>query len=370
MIIGVPKEIKNNEYRVGLVPGGVRELVEHGHGVIVEKAAGNGAGIADAEYLSCGAEIVSTASEVYRHAELIIKVKEPQESEFELLRPDQVLFTFLHLAPAPELTQKLLESKIIGIAYETVQLEDKSLPLLSPMSEIAGKISVQVGAHFLEKQNGGRGVLLGGTPGVRPARVVVLGGGEVGTNAARTALGMGAHVTILDVNRNRLRYLDEILTGNPVLLLADSLNVEQSVLEADLVIGAVLVPGAKAKKLVTRDMVSRMKNGAVMVDVAIDQGGCFETSRPTSFDDPVFNVDGVLHYCVANIPGCVSRTSTFALTGATFPYITKLANLGYMLALKQDSALRKGLNIFRGKLTNKLVSDSLGIEYTSFEENY
>jgi len=368
MIVGVPKEIKNNEYRVAVVPSGVRTLVENGHHVLVQKSAGEGAGISDSEYLAAGASIVPVAEAVFQKAEMIVKVKEPLLPEYPLLREGQILFTFLHLAPARELTEALLKQKVIGIAYETVQLEDESLPLLIPMSEIAGKLSIQIGAHYLEKENGGRGVLLGGVPGVRAAEIAIIGGGTVGLNAAKIALGMGAHVTIIDISLNKLRYLDDILAGRLNLLVSDTENIENSVINADLVIGAVLVPGARAKKLVTRSMVSRMKKGSVIVDVAIDQGGCIETSVPTTFDNPVFTIDGVIHYCVTNMPGSVARTSALALTSATAPYAVKLANLGYREALRRDVALRKGLNVFEGKLINKEVADALKMEFTSYEE--
>ncbi len=367
MIVGVPKEIKNNEYRVSVAPSGVRSLVENGHKVFVQKSAGEGAGISDAEYLAAGAGIRPVAESVFKESQMIVKVKEPLPEEYKLLQKDQVLFTYLHLAPAPELTLALLEQQIIGIAYETVQLDNGSLPLLTPMSEVAGKLSIQAGAHYLEKENGGRGVLLGGVPGVRGAEVVIIGGGTVGLNAAKIALGMGAHVTIIDISLDRLRYLSDVLAGNLSLLVSNSENIENAVLNADLVIGALLVPGSKAKKVVTRDMVSRMKKGSVIVDVAIDQGGCFETSRPTTFDNPVFMIDGVIHYCVTNMPGSVARTSTFALTNATCPYMVKLANLGYKVAMREDIALRKGLNVFEGKLTNRAVADALGMEYVPYD---
>jgi alanine dehydrogenase len=367
MIVGVPKEIKNNESRVAMVPSGVRSMVENGHRVIVQKGAGEGAGITDAEYLASGASIKPSAKSVFKEAEMIVKVKEPLPPEYKMLPPGQILFTYLHLAPALELTRAILEQKIIGIAYETVQLPNLSLPLLTPMSEIAGKLSVQVGAHYLEKENGGRGVLLGGVPGVRGAEVAIVGGGTVGLNAAKIALGMGAHVTIIDISLERLRYLADVLGGNLTLLAANSENIEIAATNADLLVGSLLVPGARARKVITRAMISRMKKGSVIVDVAIDQGGCVETSKATTFDHPVYEVNGVTHYCVANMPGCVARTSTFALTNATTPYALKLANLGYQAALREDSALRKGMNVMAGKLTNKPVAEALGIEYTEFE---
>jgi alanine dehydrogenase len=367
MIIGVPKEIKNSEYRIGLVPSGVRVLQENGHRVLVEKSAGEGAGIADAEFLLAGAVLKDSAEEVFSEAEMIVKVKEPQPREYPLLRENQILFTYLHLAPAPELTRALLERKIVGIAYETVQLDSGSLPLLTPMSEIAGKLSIQMAARYLEKENGGSGVLMGGVPGVKPANVIIIGGGTVGLNAAKVALGMGANVTILDTNLDRLRYLSDILDGKINLLSSNIENVENTVIGADVVVGAVLVPGARAKKMVTRNLVSRMRSGSVIVDVSIDQGGCVETSHPTSFDRPVFKVDGVIHYCVANMPGCVARTSTYALTNATFPYILELANLGRDKAMQKDPALRKGLNVFRGKLTSPPVAEAMGLALTPYE---
>jgi alanine dehydrogenase len=368
MIVGVPKEIKNNEYRVALVPAGVRSLVKNGHTVVIQKSSGDGAGISDSEYAAAGAKISPTADDIFKTADMIVKVKEPLPQEYKMLRKGQILFTYLHLAPAPELTRALLDQEIIGIAYETVQLDNGSLPLLTPMSEIAGKLSVQIGAHYLEKENSGSGVLLGGVPGVKPGNVTILGGGIVGMNAAKIALGMGAHVTILDISLEKLRYLDDILGDRITLLSSNSDNIEHTVNHADVVIGGVLMPGAKARKLITRQMISKMRKGSVMVDVAIDQGGCFETSVPTTFDKPVFMVDGVIQYCVANMPSGVSRTSTFALTNANFLYTLKIANLGYKEALRKDIPLRKGLNVFKGKLTNKPVADAVGIEYTPFEK--
>ncbi|MBN1191008.1 MAG: alanine dehydrogenase [Dehalococcoidales bacterium] len=367
MIIGVPKEIKNNEYRVALVPSGVRTMIENGHQVLVQNSAGEGAGITDAEYLAAGAKTVQSAKAIFIEAEMILKVKEPMPEEYNLLQRDQLLFTYLHLAPAPELTRALLKQHIIGIAYETVQTDNGSLPLLTPMSEIAGKLSVQVGAHYLEKENGGSGILLGGVPGVQPGNVVIFGGGTVGLNATKIALGMGAHVTLLDISLERLRYLDDILGGRITLLASNPDNIEQSLKNADLVIGGVLVPGARAKKLVTREMILQMKKGSVMVDVAIDQGGCFETSIPTCFDQPVFSIDGVIQYCVSNMPSCVARTSTFGLTNATFPYALKLANSGYEKALRNDIPLRRGLNVYKGKLTSQPVAEATGIEYIPYE---
>jgi alanine dehydrogenase len=367
VIIGIPREIKKNEHRVSMVPAGVRALVEKGHRVLVERSAGEGSGISDEEYLLAGAEMKDSAEAIFGEGELVVKVKEPIQAEWPLLNEGQILFTFLHLAPALELTKTLLEKGVIGIAYETVQLPDGSLPLLEPMSEIAGKVSVQVGACYLQKEYGGSGVLLGGVPGIRPGNVVIIGGGTVGTNAAKVALGMGTSVTILDINIERLRYLTDVLGGRLVTIASNKSNVEAALAEADLVVGATLIPGARAEKLVTRDMLAKMRRGSVLVDVAIDQGGCCETSRPTTHDNPVFYVDGVLHYCVENMPSAVSRSATFALTNATFPYVLKLAEMGYREALQTDETLKKGLNVYKGKLVYEPVAKSLGLQYTSLE---
>jgi len=367
MIIGVPKEIKHNEYRVALVPAGVRTLVEKGHKVLVEKAAGIDSGISDEEYLRAGALVKSSAKAIFGEAEMIAKVKEPLPQEWDLLNEGQVLFTYLHLAPAKELTKTLLQKKVIGIAYETVQLPDSSLPLLEPMSEIAGKLSIQAGAHYLQRENGGSGTLLGGVPGITAGNVVIIGGGTVGTNAARVALGMGASVTILDINIERLRYLTDILHGKLETVASNSSNIEASITEADLVIGATLIPGAKAEKLVKREMLSKMRPGSVLVDVAVDQGGCCETSTPTTHENPVFTVENVIHYCVTNMPSAVARSSTYALTNATFTYVLKLADLGYKEALRTDEPLRKGLNVYNGKLVSAPVAKSLGLQYTPLE---
>jgi alanine dehydrogenase len=367
MIIGVPKEIKNNEYRVALVPAGVRTLVENGHRVLVEQAAGEGSGIIDGEYSGVGAEIKKSAREVFDEAEMVVKVKEPLPQEYDYFHSGQILFTYLHLAPAKELTQALLKKNIIGIAYETVQLADGSLPLLEPMSEIAGKLSIQVGANYLQRENGGSGVLLGSVPGIKAGNVLIIGGGTVGANSAKVALGMGACVMIVDVNINRLRHLTDILEGKLVTMASNKSNIEALITDADLVVGATLKPGARADKLVTRDMLKKMRKGSVIVDVAIDQGGCCETSHPTTYDDPVFTIDGVLHYCVANMPAAVSRSSTFALTNVTFPYVLKLADMGCREALKNDSGLRKGVNVWRGNLVYEPVARSLGLPYTPLE---
>src|SRR5579872_1126590 len=321
MIIGVPKEVKDHETRVGLVPSGVTALREAGHEVLVESHAGEGSSLTDREYMQAGAHILENASEVWKRADLVVKVKEPQPSEYGFLRPGLTLFTYLHLAPLPELTDALVNAKVSAVAYETIREADGSLPLLTPMSEVAGRMAVQVGAQYLEAPNGGRGILLGGVPGVAPANVLILGGGVVGHNSAKMAVGLGAHVTLIDRNLNRLRELDDIYSSQIVTLASNSYTIRETIRQADLVIGCVLIPGASAPKLVRRDMISSMKRGAVVVDVAIDQGGCFETSRPTTHTDPVYYVDNVLHYCVSNMPAAVPHTSTFALTNATFPYL-------------------------------------------------
>jgi alanine dehydrogenase len=344
MTIGVPKEIKDHETRVGLVPSGVIALREAGHEVLVETHAGDGSSITDREYMQAGAAIIESAAEVWNRADLVVKVKEPQKAEYEFFRPGLILFTYLHLAPLPELTDRLLSSKVNGVAYETILESDYSLPLLTPMSEVAGRMAVQVGAQYLEKPNGGRGILLGGVPGVAPANVVILGGGIVGTNAAKIAIGMGAHVTIIDRNLNRLRQLDDIFGGEAVTLASNVWTISENLKTADLVVGAVLIPGASAPRIVRREMIATMKRGAVVVDVAIDQGGCFETSHATTHTEPVYFVDGVLHYCVSNMPAAVPHTSTFALTNATIPYLLELANYGLESACERHAALKKGVN--------------------------
>ena len=358
MIIGVPKEIKDNESRVGLTPAGVKALNEAGHKVLVETQAGAQSGFPDSEYQNAGAEIVGDAGYAWGKAEMVVKVKEPIASEYAYFREGLALFTYLHLAPLPTLTDTLLEAKVIGIAYETVRDREGILPLLMPMSEVAGRMSVQVGASYLEKERGGRGLLLGGVPGVPPAHVAILGGGVVGANAARIALGFGAKTTLIDVNLNRLRQLDDIFNGRLYTLASNSYNIAQATREADLVIGGVLIPGSTAPRLVTREMVSRMKPGAVIVDVAIDQGGCVETARPTSHSNPSFVVDGIVHYCVTNMPGAVPHTSTLALTNSTFPYVLRMANLGVRQALSRDPGLAEGLNAWLGKLTCRGVAES------------
>ncbi|MEO6830098.1 MAG: alanine dehydrogenase [Acidobacteriaceae bacterium] len=364
MIIGVPKEVKDHESRVGVTPAGVKALEEAGHKVLVETHAGELSAFTDDEYQAAGAEIVGSSHDVWRSADMVVKVKEPVEKEYGYFRDGLVLFTYLHLAPLPVLTGKLLEKKVIGIAYETIRDRAGTLPLLTPMSEVAGRMSVQVGAAYLEKERGGRGVLLGGVPGVPPGNVCVIGGGIVGTNAARIAMGMGAKVTIVDLNLNRLRELDDIFNGRVSTLASNSYNVTQAVREADLVIGGVLIPGAAAPKIVTRAMVAKMKKGAVVVDVAIDQGGCIETARPTTHSDPSYLVDGVVHYCVTNMPAAVPNTSTLALTNATFPYVMRLAQMGAKAAIQADSGLRDGVNTYNGVLTCKAVAESQGTEWT------
>ena len=365
MIIGVPKESKDHESRVGVIPAGVKALTEAGHTVLVETQAGDQSGFPDDEYQNAGAEIVGEAGYVWGKSDMVVKVKEPIEKEYVYFRDGLVLFTYLHLAPVRDLTDKLLESKVIGIAYETVRDRQNTLPLLTPMSEVAGRMSVQVGATYLEKERGGRGILLGGVPGVPPAQVCIVGGGVVGTNAAKIALGFGARVTLVDVNLNRLRELDDIFGGRLYTLASNSYNLAHATREADLVIGGVLIPGSTAPKIVTRAMVSRMKKGAVIVDVAIDQGGCVETARPTSHSDPSYLVDGVVHYCVTNMPGAVPHTSTLALTNSTFPYLLRLANLGAREALKQDAGLAEGLNTWLGTLTHRGVAESQDRSWTA-----
>ena len=365
MIVGVPKEIKDHEARVGVTPAGVKALTEAGHTVLVETQAGEQSGFPDAEYQNAGAEIVGEAGYVWGKSEMIVKVKEPVEKEYVFFREGLVLFTYLHLAPLPGLTDALLNSKVIGIAYETVRDRANTLPLLTPMSEVAGRMAVQVGASYLEKEKGGRGILLGGVPGVPPANVCIIGGGIVGTNAAKIAVGMGAHVTLVDVNLNRLRELDDLFLGRLHTLASNSYNLSRATREADLVIGGVLIPGATAPKIVTKAMVSKMKKGAVIVDVAIDQGGCVETARPTSHSDPSYVVDGVVHYCVTNMPGAVPHTSTLALTNATFPYLLRLASHGAEAALKADAGLAEGLNVYKGKLTHRGVAESQGRAFTA-----
>lgn len=361
MIIGVPREVKDHETRVGLVPSGVIALVEAGHRVLVEAGAGKGSSITDQEYEEAGATLLPSATEVWGQADLVIKVKEPQPREYGCLRPGLVLFTYLHLAPLPALTDRLLESGVTAIAYETIREKDGSLPLLTPMSEVAGRLAVQIGAVYLEAPNGGRGILLGGVPGVAPGNVVILGGGVVGTNAAKVAVGMGAHVTLIDKNLNRLREIDDVFLGHVVTLASNVWTVREALRQADLVIGGVLVPGASTPKIVRRDMLRLMKKGAVMVDVSIDQGGCFETSHATTHQDPIYEVDGIMHYCVANMPGAVARTSTLALGNATLPFMLALADKGWRKACADDRHLLAGLNVHAGKLTYGAVGTALNL---------
>jgi alanine dehydrogenase len=361
--IGVAKEIKTDEYRVALTPAGARELVQQGHEVLVETTAGDGSSFPDSDYERVGARLLSV-DDVWAQSELLLKVKEPIAAEYGRLREGLVLFTYLHIAADAPLTHALAESGIAGVAYETVETDDGRLPLLAPMSEVAGRLAAQAGAYFLEKPLGGRGLLLGGVPGVAPGRVAVLGGGIVGYNASIIALGLGAQVTILERSIDRMRYLDEILSGRVSLVMSSSLQVEESVAEADVVIGAVLIPGALAPKLVTRTMLADMKKGSVVVDVAIDQGGCFETSKPTTHTNPVYDVDGVTHYCVANMPGAVPITSTLALTNATLPYVEAIAEHGLARAVAADPALAQGVNVLDGKITYQAVAEAHGLDYT------
>lgn len=366
MIIGVPKEIKNNENRVALTPAGVHALANAGHTVLVEKSAGVGSRIADSEYAAAGASILDLAADVYDRADLIVKVKEPLESEYALLKEGQTLFTYLHLAPNPSLTMALLARKITGIAYETVQLANGSLPLLAPMSEVAGRMSIQIGAFMLQRYNGGSGILLGGVPGVMPADVLIIGGGVVGMNAAKIAVGMGARVTIMDINKNRLAYIDDVFNGRVATLIYNEYNVSEMVRNTDLLVGAVLVTGARAPKTVTEAMVKTMRPGSVIVDVAIDQGGSIETiDRVTTHDHPSYEKYGVIHYSVANMPGAVPRTSTYALTGVTLPYLLQIANLGPEKAMLKDPALRLGLNTYDGHLTCQAVAEAMGLDFVA-----
>ncbi len=364
MKIGLPKEIKDNEYRVGLTPAGVSALVDAGHELFVENHAGEGSGFDNELYEEAGAKILDTADEVWETGEMIVKVKEPIAPEYARMQENQLLFTYLHLAPEEELTKQLLERKVTGVAYETITDKRGTLPLLTPMSEVAGRMSVQVGATFLEKMNGGRGILLGGVPGVPAASVVILGGGVVGTEAAKMAVGLGAHVTIIDINLERLRQLDDIFLSKVQTLASSRYAIQEAISHADLVIGGVLIPGAAAPKLVTREMLKLIPNGAVLVDVAVDQGGCFETTHATTHSNPTFYEEGVLHYCVANMPGAVPRTSTFALTNATLPYALALANKGFEKAIKDDAGLAEGVNTYAGKLTYEAVAEAQNLDYT------
>ncbi len=368
MNIGVPKEIKDNENRVAAIPATVQALVARGHTVLVQKGAGVGSGINDQAYQAAGGRVAGTARQVFRAADLILKVKEPLPSEYGLLRSDQILFTYLHLAADRTLTEALLRRKIVGIAYETVEAADSRLPLLEPMSEVAGRMAVHIAATYLAKPLGGRGVLLGGVPGVPPATVVVLGGGIVGYNAARVAAGMGAWVYLLETNPLRMRYLDEVLPENVTTLMSNRMSLEECLRRADVLIGAVLIHGAKAPRLVTRDMLKLMRPGAVIVDVAVDQGGCCETTHPTTHSDPVYTVDGVVHYCVANMPGAYARSSTFALTNVTLPYIRQIADKGWLQAARDNSEIAKGLNVVRGQLTNQPVALAHRLPYVPWSK--
>jgi alanine dehydrogenase len=368
MIIGLPAEIKDNESRVGLTPAGVKTLSDFGHTVLVEKDAGMGSGISDDEYIAASGRIVDSADEVWERAEMIVKVKEPVGPEYQRMREGQILFTYLHLAPDQKLTQAMLACKIIGVAYETITNDEGHLPLLTPMSEVAGRMAVQVGAHYLQKPEGGRGVLMGGVPGVLPAKVAIVGGGVVGINSIKMAVGLGANVTVLDKNLERLRYLDDIFGAQIKTLMSNPFTVQEAIANADLVIGAVLIPGASAPHLVTREMLSTMHKGAVIVDVAVDQGGCIETTKPTTHSNPTFYVDDVLHYCVANMPGAVPRTSTFALTNATLPFALKLANKGFKNAIARDRHLKAGVNTYAGHITYEAVAESQGLAYKPIDE--
>jgi alanine dehydrogenase len=368
MRIGTVREVKDNEYRVGLVPGGVKALTDSGHSVLVEAGAGLGSGIPDEAYLAAGAEMVPTAADVWGLADVVVKVKEPVASEYGGLRPGQVLFTYLHLAPLPALTGTLLERRVTGVAYETITLADGSLPLLTPMSEVAGRMAIQVGARYLERVHGGRGVLLGGVPGVPPAEVIIIGAGVVGMNAAKMAVGLGARVTILDKSVAKMQYVDDVFGGRVATLMSNPVNIANAVARADLLVGAVLIPGAAAPKLVTRPMVASMKKGAVIVDVAVDQGGCIETTRVTTHSEPTFEVDGVVHYCVANMPGAVPRTATFALTNVTLPYLLAMANKGLVQSLREDPSLLPGVNTYDGHLTCAPVGEAQGLPVKSLRE--
>lgn len=360
MIIGVPKEIKDHETRVALVPSGVTALREHGHEVLVQTGAGLGSTIPDSEYIAAGAMMIDRASDVWSKSDLVVKVKEPQPVEAAFFRPGLTLFTYLHLAPLPDLTAELMKSRVNAVAYETIREEDGSLPLLTPMSEVAGRMSVQVGAQYLEAPNGGRGILLGGIPGVAPANVVIIGGGVVGHNAAKIATGLGADVTLIDRNLNRLRQIDDIFNGHVMTLASNSWTISEAVRNADLVVGAVLVPGAAAPRLVKHEMIRRMKKGAVVVDVAIDQGGCFETSRATTHSNPTYVVDDVVHYCVSNMPAAVPHTSTFGLTNATFPYLLEIVEKGLERASMESNAIREGINTYQGEIVYPAVAESQG----------
>ncbi len=368
MKIGVPREIKPDENRVGMIPSGVLELVQLGHQVIVEKGAGEGSNFADEEYIAAGATIVSDAESVYGAADMIVKVKEPIQPEYSLIREGQVIFTYFHFASSRPLTEAMIQSKAICIAYETVEDNNGVLPLLVPMSEVAGRMAVQEGAKYLERPMGGRGILLGGVPGVKPAKVLIIGGGVVGTQAAKMAAGLGADVTVMDIDLHRLRYLADILPKNVRLIMSNRYNIADEIKDSDLIVGAVLIPGAKAPHLITRPMLKSMRKGTVLVDVAVDQGGCIETCMPTTHANPIYEVDGIVHYCVANMPGAVPVTSTVALTNATMPYVVKLAEMGWKVACRQDPSLKKGLNIVDGKVVYKAVAEAFDLPYVEVNE--
>ncbi|MEE9488740.1 MAG: alanine dehydrogenase [Candidatus Brocadiales bacterium] len=363
MIIGVPKETKKDEYRVALIPVGVEELVKKGHTILLERGAGLGSGIPDREYSRAGAKLVGDVKKVFSGAEMVLKVKEPLRGEYSLLRENQIIFTFFHFAASKDLTERVIRSGVVAIAYETVRDQRGGHPLLTPMSEVAGRMSIQQGAKYLEKPMEGRGILLGGVPGVTPAEVVIVGGGIVGTNAAKVAAGLGARVSIMDIDLDRLRYLDDIMPKNVITLMSNAQNIRERLKEADLLIGAILIEGARTPLLITRDMIKTMKPGAVIVDVSIDQGGCIETSRPTTHSKPTFMVDGVLHYCVTNMPGAVGGTSTYALTNASLPYVIEIADKGYERAARENPAIKYGLNIVKGKVVNKAVAEALDLPH-------
>lgn len=367
MIVGVPKEIKISENRVGMTEAGVKQLVGEGHTVYVEKDAGVGSGISNQTYEKVGAKILDTKAEVYKKSDMIVKVKEPLPDEYELMRENQILYTYLHLAAEPKLTKVLCEKKVKAIAYETIELENRSLPLLTPMSEVAGRMATQIGAFYLQKNHGGKGILMGGVTGVMPAKVTIIGGGVVGTNAAKMAVGLGAQVTILDVSTARLEYLDDIFQGRCQTLFSNAKNIEDSVQESDLVVGGVLITGQKAPTLVSKEVISQMSKGSVVVDVAVDQGGCIETCRPTSHTNPTYEIDGVIHYCVPNMPGVVPRTSTYALTNVTLKYASMLAAMGVEDAVAKDKALMKGLNVYNGYVCYEPVARDLGMEYRAYK---
>jgi alanine dehydrogenase len=368
MIVGILKEIKAEENRVSMTPAGVEVMKQNGHALLVEEGAGSGSGFEDSAYIKAGAEIVETPAEIFERAEMVMHVKEPLPPEYDLIRKNQIVFTYLHLAAAEELTLTLINSKAVCIAYETIQKPDRSLPLLTPMSEVAGRMAIQQGAKYLERTQGGHGVLLGGVPGVDPGNVVVIGGGIVGINAAKMACGLGAKVYVLDMNLDRLRYLSDVMPANCFMLYSSPATLRDLITRADVVVGAVLIPGAKAPKLITREMLKNMKPGAVLVDVAIDQGGCFETSKATTHSDPIYVVDGVVHYCVANMPGAVPRTSTMALTNATLPYAVQIANKGWKKAMQENPEIKYGVNIIDGQVTYPAVAEAFGLDYTPIDE--